>query len=40
MDLSALLSALEDLEAQLATAALPQPYNPVPNPSLHIRAPL
>jgi predicted acylesterase/phospholipase RssA len=40
MDLAALLSALEDLEAQLATAALPQPYNPVPKPSLHIRAPL
>jgi predicted acylesterase/phospholipase RssA len=39
-DLAGLLSALERLEAQLASAALPQPYNPEPQPSLHIRAPL
>jgi hypothetical protein len=39
-DLSALLQALEDLEAQFNSAALPQPYQPVPTPSLHIRAPL
>jgi predicted acylesterase/phospholipase RssA len=39
-DLSALLAMLKDLENAFDGAALPQPYTPTPNPTLHIRAPL
>jgi len=39
-DLKTLLALLHELEATFARASLPQPYKPVPKPSLHIRAPL
>jgi predicted acylesterase/phospholipase RssA len=39
-DLQALLAMLTELEEKFAQAALPQPYEPLPKPSLHIRAPL
>jgi len=39
-DLQALLAVLTELEARFEQAALLQPYEPVPKPGLHIRAPL
>jgi len=39
-DLRILLAALQDLELKFSQAQLPQPYKPVPTPSLRIRAPL
>jgi predicted acylesterase/phospholipase RssA len=39
-DLEHLLAALEKLEAAFAKATSPQPYQPEPPPSLHIRPPL
>jgi hypothetical protein len=39
-DLQTLLAALQALEAQFSQALQPQPYKPVPPPSLHVRAPL
>lgn len=35
-----LLDALKDLESKFAQPATPQPYKPVPTPTLHIRPPL
>lgn len=34
------LRALEDLDAKLGQAATPQPYEPLPTPTLHLRPPL
>jgi predicted acylesterase/phospholipase RssA len=39
-DLEHLLAALEKLETAFAQATSPQPYKPIPPPSLHIRPPL
>ena len=39
-DLETLLAALKELELTFAQAEIPQPYKPVPTPSLHIRSPL
>ena len=39
-DLQNLLAALKDLESKFAQAELPQPYTPLPTPSLRIRPPL
>lgn len=39
-DLRHLLAALKDLESKFAQADLPQPYTPLPTPSLRIRPPL
>lgn len=39
-DLERLLAALWDLESKFAQAEIPQPYKPVPNPSLRVRPPL
>ena len=39
-ELTALLAALEDLELRFAQAGLPQPYRPLPAPSLHLRPPV
>jgi predicted acylesterase/phospholipase RssA len=39
-DLEALLAALKELEFQFARAQIPQPYQPVPTPGLHVRPPL
>jgi hypothetical protein len=39
-DLKRLLESLAELERLFADASLPQPYRPIPTPSLHIRAPL
>jgi predicted acylesterase/phospholipase RssA len=35
-----LLAALKDLESKFAQAATPQPYKPLPTPTIHIRSPL
>ncbi len=34
------LDALKDLEAKLARTAAPQPYTPLPTPTMHLRPPL
>jgi predicted acylesterase/phospholipase RssA len=39
-DLRNLLAALEELESEFAESASPQPYKPMPAPTLHIRPPL
>lgn len=39
-DLQDLLAALKDLESKFAHAELPQPYTPLPTPSMRIRPPL
>jgi len=39
-DLQSLLAALKDLESKFAQAELPQPYTPLPTPSMRIRPPL
>jgi predicted acylesterase/phospholipase RssA len=39
-DLEKLLAALKELEAKLAQARKPQPYEPVPPPNLAVRSPL
>jgi hypothetical protein len=39
-DLKELLAALEVLELNFARHTIPQPYKPVPQPSLHLRPPL
>ena len=39
-DLEKLLAALKELELKFAQAEIPQPYKPLPTPSLHIRPPL
>jgi predicted acylesterase/phospholipase RssA len=39
-ELQSLLGALEELELKFARAQIPQPYQPVPTPGLHVRPPL
>ena len=39
-DLQHLLAALKDLESKFAQAQMPQPYTPLPTPSMRIRPPL
>ena len=39
-DLQQLLAALKVMDARLAQAATPQPYVPLPTPTMHIRPPL
>ena len=39
-ELKKLLAALKDLESKFAQSELPQPYKPVPTPSLRVRPPL
>jgi hypothetical protein len=39
-DLQHLLAALKDLESKFAQAEMPQPYTPLPTPSMRIRPPL